>query len=170
MAVDVTIEWVGVGAPSYARRFRRAAVIEDFSPALRDIAVMAIAPAIMQNFASGGRPKWDPLTQETVEKKMRLGYFSPTRILVATGAMMDSATNPGNYQITNNTIIAEPGPPYWMFHQQGTRHMPQRVIMNLQIADQRKIGTIFNKFILDHLDKYGIGPRGVHSGVTGGSF
>jgi phage gpG-like protein len=169
MAIDLTIQWIGVDAPSYARRFRRAAVIPSFAPVLKQIAVLAIAPAIEKNFAAQGRPKWAPLTEETIKSKMRKGFQSPGTILVATGALRDTATNPGNYVITNDSIIAEPGVPYWSFHQTGTSKMPQRVIMNLQIGDQRKIGGLFDRFILDHLAKHGLGPRGVMTSVTGGS-
>jgi len=170
MAIDLTIEWIGVGAPSYARRFRRAAVIPTFAPVLKEIAVLAIAPAIEKNFAAGGRPKWAPLAEETIKSKMRKGFQSPGRILVASGAMLESATNPGNYVITNDSIIAEPGVPYWSYHQTGTSKMPQRVLMNLQVADQRKIGGLFDRFILAHLAKHGLGPRGVHTSVVGGGF
>jgi phage gpG-like protein len=169
MAIDLIIQWEGVGAPSYARRFRTAASINSFAPALRDIAVIGIAPAIERNFAEGGRPKWAPLTEQTIKTKARRGFQSPTRILVASQALMRSATNPGEYHIDTHSIVAEPGPYYWMFHQLGTPKMPQRVIMNLQIADQRRIGGIFNAFIAEHLAKHGLKVYGQMTSVVGGS-
>jgi len=166
MAIDLVIQWEGVGAPSYARRFRTAASINDFSPVLRQIAVLAIAPAIMRNFEEGGRPKWEPLQQQTIERKMRQGFHSPQRILVASGAMMDSATNAANYTISPLHIEATPGPRYWIFHQGGIPgRLPQRVMMNLQVGDQRKVGGLFDKFIADHLARHGLKVRGVVTNV-----
>lgn len=169
MAIDLLIEWEGVGAPSYARRFRSAASIRTFGPALRRIAVEGIAPAIKRNFEAGGRPPWAPLSEETVRTKVRMGYQSPTRILVATGAMMKSATSPSRYVVTKDSIVAEPSQYYWVFHQHGTSRMPQRIIMNLQLADQRRIGGIFDKFIADHMAKSGLTVKGQNTVVGGGS-
>lgn len=169
MAIELIITWEGVDPPAYARRFRSAAAIDDFSPALKDIAVLGIAPAIERNFAEGGRPKWTPLSEETIKSKMRLGYSSPRTVLVATRALMESATNPANYVVTPQSIVAEPGPYYWIFHQQGTSRMPQRVIMNLQLGDQRRIGGIFDKFIANWLAKNGLKVYGQTTQVVGGS-
>lgn len=168
MAIELVLFWEGAGADTYARRFRTAAAINDFSPALKDIAVIGIAPAIRRNFDVGGRPKWTPLQEETIKKKMHLGFFSPRKILVASAAMMESATDPAEYRITTHSIIAKPGPSYWIHHQRGTPNMPQRVIMNLQVADQRKIGGIFDKFIADHLAKHGLRVKGQNTIVGGG--
>lgn len=168
MAIELILEWEGVGAPSYARRFRTAAAIDNFYPALQEIATLAIAPAIQRNFDEGGRPKWAPLSAETIRAKIGAGYFSPHRVLVATGAMMESAVNPGNYIVTEDTIVAEPGPFYWIYHQQGTQKMPQRVIMNLQLGDQRKIGGIFDRFIAQQLAKTGLKVYGQTTTVVGG--
>lgn len=168
MPIDLQINWEGLGAPAYARRFRQAALIKDFSPALRKIALV-IASAIETNFEKEGRPKWTPLAESTIQKKIALGYFSPHAILVATGALWSSATDPSEYVITRDTIIAEPAPIYWIYHQRGTREMPQRIVMNLQRGDQRKIGGIFNEFIKDHLRKNGLRVRGNVTFVGGGS-
>ena len=99
---------------------------------------------------------------------MRQGLFNAGRILVSSGALEASATNPTEYRIDSHSIVATPGPSYWIFHQAGTRDMPQRVIMNLQIADQRIIGGIFNKFIADHLAANGVKVRGQKTVVGGG--
>ncbi len=168
MAIDLILQWEGVDAPEYARRFRTAAHITNFTPALKKIATLGIAPAVTRNFSEGGRPPWDPLDAKTLRNKIREGYQSPHRILVASGALEQSATNPTNYQIDTHQITAKPGPAYWIFHQTGTSKMPQRVIMNLQIADQRVIGGIFNKFIEAHLAKNGLRVRGQKTIVGGG--
>lgn len=168
MPIDLEVSWIGLDAPAYARRFRGAAKIEDFSPALRKIALV-IAAAIETNFDEDGRPKWAPLADETIRSKLARGYFSPYSILVATGALWASATDPSEYRITRTTIVAEPAPEYWVHHQRGTRHMPQRIIMNLQRGDQRRIGGIFNEFIKDHLAANGLRVRGQVTFVGGGS-
>ncbi len=168
MAIDLILRWEGVPAPEYARRFRTAAHIVDFSPALIKIARLGIAPAIARNFQEGGRPKWAPLSEATVLNKMRRGLLTATRILVASGVMEDTATNPNTYRITSHSIVANPGPRYWIHHQTGTPRMPQRVIMNLQVADQRIIGGIFNKFIEEHMAANGLRVRGQHTVVGGG--
>jgi phage gpG-like protein len=168
MAIDLVLTWDGLDADAYARRFRTAASIETFYPVLQEIGAIGIAPAIQKNFDAGGRPKWAPLAEATIKKKMQMSFFSPRKILVATSAMMASATDPGRYVITSHTIIAEPGPHYWIYHQTGTNRMPQRVIMNLQIADQRKIGGLFDRYILEHLRKNGLKVMGVVTEVGGG--
>lgn len=168
MAIDLILQWEGVPAPEYSRRFRTAAHIVDFSPALRKIAKFGIAPAIARNFSEGGRPRWAPLSEATVLNKMRRGLLTATRILVASGVMEDTATNPADYRIDTHSIVAKPGPDYWIHHQTGTPRMPQRVIMNLQIADQRIIGGIFNKFIEEHMAANGLRVRGQKTVVGGG--
>lgn len=169
MAIDLIIQWEGVGAPSYARRFRTAASIPSFYPALKEIAVFGIAPAIERNFMEGGRPPWAPLDIDTIRRKLQGGFLSPTQILVRSGALVRSATNPSTYYVDTHTIVAEPGPYYWIFHQMGTTHMPQRIIMNLQIGDQRIIGGIFNRFIINHLAANGLKVWGEKTVVGGGS-
>ncbi len=168
MAIDLILRWEGVPAAEYSRRFRTAAHIADFSPALREIAIKGIAPAIARNFAEGGRPKWTPLSKATILNKMRRGLLTANTILVSSGVMERTATDPTTYRIDNRSIVANPGPDYWIHHQTGTPRMPQRVIMNLQIADQRIIGGIFNKFIAEHLAKNGLKVRGQHTVVGGG--
>lgn len=168
MAIDLVLTWDGLDAAAYSRRFRTAAAIDTFYPVLKEIGAVGIAPAIRRNFEEGGRPKWAPLAEATILKKMRLNFFSPTKILVASDALMASATDPGNYVVTSHTIVAEPGPNYWTFHQSGTSKMPQRVIMNLQIADQRKIGGLFDKYIKAHLQRHGLKVMGVVTEVGGG--
>lgn len=169
MAIELIIQWQGLDAPSYARRFRTAADIRDFSPVLREIAYKGIAPAIRANFEASGRPKWAPLSEETLKSKVRKGYVAPQRILVATGALMENASDPAGYVIGPDFIRATPDlTDYWIFHQRGTTKMPQRVIMNLQRGDQRRIGGMFNNFIKEELAKHGLKTTGTSTIVGGG--
>lgn len=169
VAIDLIIQWQGIDAPSYARRFRSAANISDFSPVLREIAYKGIAPAVRANFESQGRPKWVPLSEETLKTKIRKGYVAPQRILVATGALMEDASDPAGYVIGPDFIRATPSvTDYWIYHQSGTTRMPQRVIMSLQRGDQRRIGGMFNKFIREELAKHGLKTTGTTSVIGGG--
>lgn len=168
MAIDLILRWQGVPAPEYSRRFRTAAHIADFSPVLKDIAVLGIAPAVTRNFEEGGRPKWTPLSDATIRNKMRRGLRTAKTILVSSGVMRDTATDPTTYRIDNRSIVATPGPHYWIHHQTGTSKMPQRVLMNLQVADQRIIGGLFNKFIAEHMAANGLSVRGQHNVIGGG--
>ncbi len=166
MAIDLILRWQGVPAPEYARRFRTAAHIVDFSPALREIAKLGVRPAVARNFAEGGRPPWTPLAESTIQNKIRRSL--PSRILVATTRLESWATSRSAYRITSHSLETVGGPDYWIHHQTGTPRMPQRVIFNLQIADQRIIGGIFNNFIAAHLAANGLKVRGQHTVVGGG--
>lgn len=165
--IDILLHWEGLSAPAYARRFRTAAYIEDFSPALRRIAVV-VARSIETNFDVGGRPPWQPLAASTVADKLRQGYTAPYAILVRSGDLFASATDESSYIIGRHELIAKPDVRYWIYHQTGTVKMPQRIIMNLQRSDQRAIGGIFNEFILDHLERSGLKVRGSKTFVGGG--
>lgn len=175
MPVQVTVQWAGIDAPTYARRFRQAGRIGTFKPVLRKIAVV-IGHAIETNFEMGGRPKWAPLAAETLANKIRLGYTSPQAILVATGDLWASATDSSSYRIGRDYIIAKPEPKYWEYHQAGTVKMPQRVIMNMQRADTRKIGGLFDAYVIEYLRKAGLRTTvarttgGITDVIIGGAF
>ena len=147
MAVELDISWEGRSASDFARSFDVAANIKSFRPALQEIGQKVVAPSISVNFQVGGRPAWRPLSESTIERKSRAGYDSPSKILVATGAMEAAATNPGNYKVTDDELRAAPfGIDYWGFHQAGSG-VPQRVIMMLQSLDRTKVNKIFADYL-----------------------
>lgn len=148
MVVQLDFSWAGRSASDFSRIFNVAASVNDFSGPFEEIAKSVIAPSVEENFQQGGRPAWVPLADSTKISKSRRGYPSPSRILVATGAMADAASDPKNYKISKTELKAAPfGIPYWGFHQTGGGKLPQRVIMMLQVADRTKINAIFAKFM-----------------------
>jgi phage gpG-like protein len=152
MAIEVNISWDGRSAKDYSRVFAVAATIDDFRPAFEEVASEVISPSIQHNFDSGGRPRWEPLSEDTLRRKNMMGYRDPSKILVATGAMEQAATNPTNYIITKDELRAAPfGIEYWGYHQMGTTRMPQRVIMMLQAADRTKITKILADYFRQYL-------------------
>jgi phage gpG-like protein len=153
MAIELQIKWAGRSADDFARQFQVAANVKNFKPALTIIAGTVIAPSVRQNFESGGRPQWAPLAATTVEKKARQGAANPSKILVHSGAMAEAAANSKAYQITNDTLKAAPfATRYWIYHQVGTGHVPQRVMMSLQAADRTKVNTIFANYMRQFIE------------------
>jgi phage gpG-like protein len=153
MAVEIDITWAGRSASDYSRVFAVAATVDDFRPAFDEIAKKVIAPSVRANFDQGGRPAWAKLAPSTIERKSALGLPFPHKVLVATGAMQEAATDPGTYKITKDELRAGPfGIDYWLYHQAGTTSMPQRVIMMLQAQDRSQItrilGNYFRQFLV----------------------
>jgi len=170
--VALNITWEGRSASDFARVFDAAASIQDFRPALEEIAEEVIAPSVKENFDSGGRPDWAPLAESTVARKSRAGYSSPSAILIATGAMRAAASDPNQYRVTKDELRAAPWSiPYWVYHQSGTPNMPQRVIMMLQVADRTKVFRIFANYIRQFLifDPRQAGARAFSGGPSLGT-
>lgn len=148
MGIELSIGWQGRSAADFARVFATAAKISNFRPALAEIGAKVVAPSVAANFAAGGRPKWAPLAQSTIERKGRAGVSDPTAILVHSGAMRDAASDSKRYKVTQNQLTAAPfGIPYWGYHQSGQGRVPQRIIMMLQAADRTKVNKIFADYI-----------------------
>lgn len=147
LMISLDISWAGRAASDYSRVFKAAAFIDNFKPVLEQIGSGVIAPSIKENFESGGRPPWLPLAESTIAKKSRQGAKDPTKILVHTGAMEQAATDPTNYQITNEELKSGPiGILYWGYHQVGDG-VPKRVIMMLQAADRSAITRLLANYI-----------------------
>ncbi len=152
MGVQLDISWEGRSAKDYSRFFVTAAAIDDFREPLEDVAQDVIAPSIAANFDAGGRPSWTPLAESTVAKKSSMGVSNPGKILFHTGALEEAATNPSNYQVSKSELVAAPfGVDYWIHHQTGTEHVPQRVIMKLQAQDRTAITRIMANWIRTHM-------------------
>lgn len=152
MGIELTITWIGRTPADFARVFDAAANIKDFSPVLKEIGSEVIAPSVEANFATGGRPKWAPLSPVTVARKSAAGAADPSKILVHTGAMRKSASDHERYSVTPDKIVAYPlKTPYWQYHQQGGPKLPQRVIMMLQVEDRTRINRLFADYIRSHM-------------------
>lgn len=64
---------------------------------LRDSVRQVIIPSIDANFAAGGRPTWQSLSPETIERRIRQG--TGTRILQETGKLRTTATQFSRWEI-----------------------------------------------------------------------
>ena len=141
MAVELTISWIGRSAADFSRVFKVAANVNDFKPALKQIAQEVIAPSTTENFGAGGRPSWVPLAPFTIAKK---GH---SKILIDSGALQQAATDPSQYTVSREALWAWPsGVDYWKFHQTGDG-VPKRVIMMMQAADRTAIMRIFADYM-----------------------
>lgn len=67
-----------------------SANIKSFKEPLKRSIQKVIAPSIRKNFASEGRPSWDPLTDKTIANRAYEGYGSGP-ILQRSGALMKVA-------------------------------------------------------------------------------
>lgn len=76
------------------------------------------------------RTPWKPLAPSTIAEKLRLGY--PTDILRRTDKLRNSLTRRplGIERIRPHEMEAGTAVPYAHFHQDGTRRMPARKIVN----------------------------------------
>lgn len=107
-----------------------------------------------KTFKAEGRPKWDDLAEST-KRQRRKGPRATRKIAILqdTGQLKRSIT----YEIKKPSIVRW-GPsrvaPYGIFHQLGTRKMPQRKFLGLYPEDQRRIRQIASSEI-----KYIMGVR-----------
>ena len=153
MAVEMVVGWAGRPAADFARQFQIGAAVQNFEPAFKIIAKTVISPSIRENFEQGGRPSWQPLAASTILKKSIAGASEPSKILVHTGAMAKAAADHKRYKITKDKLVAAPfSSSQWVYHQKGTSHVPQRVIMLLQSVDRTKINTIMSAYFRTFVD------------------
>ena len=96
-------------------------------------------------YGSGG---WAPLAPVTVEQKARAGY--PYDILVRTGDLRDAMTggSGSEAEVTKDSLKVMM-PWYGKFHQQGTRRMPRRPVVQLQEADKTRWSKIFHEYLVN---------------------
>ena len=131
------------GVPEVKRQlFRGAAAAGNMKPVLEEVG-LDMMYVIGLNFASQGRRgggSWRQLTPEWLARKMAAG-LSP-EILVATGALHDSMTQPGDpdqfYQVTNRSIKLESRLPYAEAHQHGNDHLPARPFVHFMPSDRER--------------------------------
>lgn len=120
---------------------------------LRAISLEATAfPVIAEDFRrmqakrfDNNGPGWAPLAASTIARKSRKGY--PTnKILHATGVLRDSLTKsgaPGSVvRVTPDELFMGTHVPYAQYHQQGTKRMPKRVIVDIGEEDAARWGRI----------------------------
>lgn len=113
----------------------------DLSQGLGDEIGAIMCSDILRQFQSGGDPMWPGLAQSTIEQKRRMGYprltreglppqtmvqrgiFGPQNILMRTGALLSSWSNPQDpdhiHLVENGSVTEGSGVPYATFHQNG---------------------------------------------------
>ena len=102
-------------------------------------------------YGSGG---WAPLSPNYAEWKAR--NYPGARILERTGLLRDSLEGANPYtirEIRPLEMTVGTKVPYGIFHQRGTKKMPQRKIINLTEADKTRWTKIFHKWLVEQSRK-----------------
>lgn len=116
-----------------------------------------------RNFKNQGRPKWQPLSDKTIEDRLTKG-FNRAPILTRTGNLRDEVTNmQGRVMTSINVSIIQWGIDQlssyekvkFAAHQQGKgksgQDLPKREMVGFQAADSKKLSSSLGKFIFQHL-------------------
>jgi phage gpG-like protein len=127
--------------------------LDDMKPALTRIVNKVAIPGIRKNFDVGGRPPWEPLTADTLDRR---GGSQP---LVSTGKMRSKATSIRAWEINKQDaeLIGSNVTEYAMFHQDGTRNMPARPWATLTPQEEEEAETEMVEWISEQLGKHGFG-------------
>jgi len=108
---------------------RLGGLIKDFKEPLTESVRKVMMPSIANNFASGGRPAWEPLSEATLEIRQNFGVGGD-RILVRSGKLESLASSFGVWRITNAYATVDNIPVWYANIQQGGysgRSMSHRV-------------------------------------------
>lgn len=114
--------------------------LKDISPAIASLA-KPLYDSIMENFYSGGRPPWAPLSPGYLKRKIADGYQPD--ILVRTGALMNSV----KVSASGARISASSGVEYASVHQYGAGNIPPRPFLTLQPDDQARLSGLVGDYI-----------------------
>ena len=137
-------------------RTQRAA---DTGPAFLAVATAFHEMERMKFNAEGAWPpgsqSWEPLSPNTIAKKMRSGSSNPFQPLVDTGVMQASLIGSGGgytlisyeFMEVGTAVVDERGRNYPPYHQQGTDNMPQRMIVEITPP----IAELFALIIMSYL-------------------
>ncbi|VAX22509.1 hypothetical protein MNBD_NITROSPINAE03-2051 [hydrothermal vent metagenome] len=114
--------------------------LNDISPALFSFA-RPLYDSIIENFYSGGRPPWAPLSPGYLKRKTESGY--PPDILIRTGALLNSIkVTPDGGRVT-----ATAGVEYAAALQYGTGNIPPRPFLMLQPEDETELSRLVVEYI-----------------------
>jgi hypothetical protein len=125
---------------------RVAMAVGDLRPAFDDI-TRDFNDLIARRFAAEG-PGWAPLTEPYAAWKARV-YGTP--ILVRTGAMKEAILSAEVEVAPDELRIATDAVPF-RFHQEGTRKMAQRKIVDLSDQDVDRWVDIVERYLIAALD------------------
>ena len=122
--------------------------IRSFREPLKRAVQGVLAGSFQYNFDVGGRPGWEPLAESTVKQKHDLGY--PPDILIRTRKLRRVAGQLNIWTLTREEayVTQLPGAEYGEFHQSGTKFMPAREFMVIQMNDEVEIEQIFETWLI----------------------
>lgn len=124
-----------------------------FRTPLRESVRDVMVPSIDTNFAVGGRPPWQPLGEQTVERRTRQG--TGTQILVESGSLRRSATQFSRWNIGTDSAEISNWPQRDLVkaavHEGGATvrtklgisNIPARPFLLIQDEDAARIDEIF---------------------------
>lgn len=118
--------------------------LENFPAELRETGDFLREYTMEDVFTSAGAAigeSWPDLSSDYYAQKLKRFGFRP--ILVASGAMRKAFS----YTSDNTQMVLGNPTPYFVFHQMGTRKMPQRMMLKLTESNQDKIDNIFQRGI-----------------------
>lgn len=98
-------------------------------------------------FETEGHGKWAPLSPKYA--KWKEANYPGRGLLILTEDLIESVTGGrgGVVRKTRDTLEFSTNVPYWRFHQEGTRKMPQRKVLDLQAGDEQKIADVFEAWV-----------------------
>lgn len=133
---------------------RLAASVRTFRVPLERSLNQVVIPAIQKNFDAEGRPKWAPLSAETLltRKTDKKTVGRQVKILDRTGFLKRVATQKNLWDVKDDQLLLRSvyfsqRVKYSSFHQTGTRNMPQRVFMSLAGDDVEKVEEVFDEWL-----------------------
>jgi len=152
---------IGVGADFKAWTDTISGLIRKLNSreeALYPVAFGEMELDIAAQFAAGGTPAWTPLRPATIKAKARAGFpklnrrglppkgliqrgaFGPQNILIRTGALFSSYTNPSDpsavRETSRDSVKRGSRIPYAAVHQYGAGKVPERaVVINPSTVD-----------------------------------
>lgn len=120
--------------------------ISDFKPAL-ELTRKYQLKEIENQYKTEGRKilgkKWQSLKRRTIQARIRAG-FGAGPILTASGKMRKSHKKK---KLTKNTLEIENKTPYYKYHQQGAKKIPQRQVMGHSDKMIKDVVDIFTKYL-----------------------
>lgn len=117
---------------------------EPLKRAIREVMI----PSFQKNFAAGGRPAWEPLSEVTVEMR-----GSGTPILVRSGRLRRTMGQQNIWTVTSEHAVIQGMPAhswYGIIHQSGNRTntiTPARPFALIQPEDHDKIVEVFDRWL-----------------------
>ncbi|HEB71347.1 MAG TPA: hypothetical protein ENI77_01855 [Nitrospirae bacterium] len=114
--------------------------LQDIEPALFSF-VGPLYDSIIENFYSGGRPPWAPLSPGYLKRKTKEGY--PPDILIRTGALLNSIRVGSD----GGRVTATAGVEYAAPLQYGAGAAPPRPFLMLQPEDTAELSRLVVEYI-----------------------